>query len=36
MIDRMFYRFFEWLDNMNDKVCDVWNFDINQDKKKKK
>ena len=36
MIDRMFYKFFAWIDSLYQKVEDVWTFDIGEKLPKKK
>ena len=36
MLNRFFYKFFSWIDNLFQKVEDVWTFDIGQELKKKK
>jgi len=36
MIDRFFYKFFSLIDDLFEKVEDVWTFDIGQELKKKK
>jgi len=36
MIDRMFYKFFAWIDNLNEKIDDLWTLDIGQELKKKR
>jgi len=36
MIDRMFYKFFAWIDSLYQKVEDVWTFDICEKLPKKK
>ena len=36
MLDRFFYKFFNWIDSLFQKVEDVWTFDIGQELKKKK
>ena len=36
MIDKFFYKFFSWIDDLLEKVEDVWTFDIGQELKKKK
>ena len=36
MLDRFFYKFFSLIDDLFEKVEDVWTFDIGQELKKKK
>ena len=36
MIDKIFYKFFSLIDDLFQKVEDVWTFDIGQELKKKK
>ena len=36
MLDRFFYKFFSLIDDLFQKVEDVWTFDIGQELKKKK
>ena len=36
MIDKIFYKFFSLIDDLFEKVEDVWTFDIGQELKKKK
>ena len=36
MLDRFFYKFFSLVDDLFEKVEDVWTFDIGQELKKKK
>jgi len=36
MIDRFFYKFFSLIDDLFEKIEDVWTFDIGQELKKKK
>jgi|TARA_B110000483_G_C18023383_1_gene475880 hypothetical protein len=36
MIDRFFYKFFSLIDDLFEKVEDVWTFDVGQELKKKK
>ena len=36
MIDKFLYKFFSWIDDLFEKVEDVWTFDIGQELKKKK
>jgi len=36
MVDKIFYKFFSWIDSLVQKVEDVWTFDIGQELKKKK
>ena len=36
MIDRMFYKFFAWIDSLNEKIDDLWTLDIGQELKKKR
>ena len=36
MIDRLFYKFFAWIDSLAQKVEDVLTFDVGQELKKKK
>ena len=34
MVDKIFYKFFSWIDSLVQKVEDVWTFDIGQELKK--
>ena len=36
MVDRFFYKFFSLIDDLFEKVEDVWTFDVGQELKKKK
>ena len=36
MIDKIFYKFFSLIEDLFQKVEDVWTFDIGQELKKKK
>ena len=36
MIDKLLYRFFAWIDSINEKIADVVTFDVGQELKKKK
>ena len=36
MIDKFFYKFFSLIDDLFEKVEDVWTFDVVQENKKKK
>jgi len=36
MIDKFFYKFFSLIDDLFEKIEDVWTFDVGQENKKKK
>tara|TARA_B100000902_G_scaffold371113_1_gene396823 strand:+ start:603 stop:722 length:120 start_codon:yes stop_codon:yes gene_type:complete len=36
MIDKMLLKFFDFLDNINEKLNDVLTFDVGQENKKRK
>ena len=36
MVDRFFYKFFSLIDDLFEKIEDVWTFDVGQELKKKK
>ena len=36
MVDRMFYKFFSWIDSLFKNIEDICTFDVGQELKKKK
>jgi len=35
MVDKLFYKFFGWLDKLNQKIEEVLTYDVGQENKKK-